>query len=73
MLEAKKRSVAVNGRATSIVLPDGEWAKLKRLAHLRRITVPSLLSIIDGGRSEGQRLAPAVVNYLSQHERELAR
>ena len=48
MLEAKKRSVAVNGRATSIVLPDGEWVRLKRLAHLRRITVPSLLSIIDG-------------------------
>jgi predicted DNA-binding ribbon-helix-helix protein len=46
----RKRSVNLQGHATSVSLEDEYWAELKRMAAESRMPVGALIERIDGGR-----------------------
>jgi len=43
----KKRSVVLNGHATSVSIEDEFWLHLKRIAATRKTSVQKLISEID--------------------------
>ncbi len=55
----RKRSIALQGHATSIALEPEFWAVLEALAARRGVTLPSLISAIDVDR-EGRNLASSL-------------
>lgn len=48
----KKRSVTLQGHATSITLEDEFWTQLKRIAEHRQQSIASLINDIDEERLE---------------------
>ena len=46
----RKRSVTLQGHATSVSLEDEYWAELKRMAELSGIPLSLLIERIDGAR-----------------------
>lgn len=47
----RKRSVTLQGHATSVSLEDEYWAELKRMAELAGIPLSLLIERIDGARA----------------------
>ena len=48
-----KRSVTINGHATSISLEAAFWQELKRMADEAGLSVAALIAGIDAGRKTG--------------------
>jgi predicted DNA-binding ribbon-helix-helix protein len=48
-----KRSVTINGHATSISLEDPFWQELKRMAGEAGLSVAALIASIDAGPKAG--------------------
>ena len=46
----RKRSVVLNGHATSVSLEDEYWTELKRMADEEEIALAQLIERIDAGR-----------------------
>ena len=62
-----KRSVTINGHATSISLEDPFWQELKRMADDAGLSVAALIAAIDAGPKTGNlssALRLAVLNDL---------
>ena len=55
----KKRSVKLQGHATSVSLEDAFWRELKRMADEARVSVAALIDRIDRGRA-GENLSSAL-------------
>jgi predicted DNA-binding ribbon-helix-helix protein len=63
-----KRSVVINGHKTSISIEDQFWAALKDIAAERKLTVASLVSVVDHDRGEVSNLSSALRLFvLSQY------
>ncbi len=65
-----KRSVTINGHATSISLEAPFWQELKRMADEAGLSVAALIARIDAGRKSGNlssALRLAVLNDLKAH------
>lgn len=56
----RKRSVSIDGHATSVSLEDAFWEGLRRLARAERLTVAQAIAAIDRGRPPQVGLATAV-------------
>ena len=46
----RKRSVMLNGHATSVSLEDEYWTELKRMADAEKVALAQLIERIDTGR-----------------------
>jgi len=55
----RKRSIKLNGHATSVSLEDEYWAELKRIAGERGGSVTELVERVDAGR-KGDNLSSAL-------------
>lgn len=60
MGKPRKRSVSIDGHATSVTLEDAFWAGLRDLAQAKGLTVAQAVAAIDRGRPEGVGLATAI-------------
>ncbi len=49
----RKRSVVIQGHATSVSLEEAFWRALKAIATGRGLSVNALIAAIDGRRTEG--------------------
>jgi len=49
----RKRSIRVNGHATSVSLEEPFWRELQALAARRNLSLSALVTRIDAGRGEG--------------------
>ncbi|MBL4758544.1 MAG: ribbon-helix-helix domain-containing protein [Rhizobiales bacterium] len=58
-ISVKKRSVIINGHATSIALENAFWQELRACAKNRKISVNQLVSDIDAAR-HGTNLSSAI-------------
>ncbi len=47
-----KRSIELNGHKTSVSLEDEFWDCLRAIADAKKVSMPRLLQIIDGGRKD---------------------
>lgn len=59
-----KRSVKIDGHATSITLEDEFWRVLKDLAKEQKQSLASLISEIDASRDLEQNLSSAIRVYI---------
>lgn len=59
----KKRSVRIAGHATSISMEEEFWQALQDIAASRKISVPMLVTEIDGQRGE-DNLSSAIRLYV---------
>ena len=67
-----KRSLVIAGHSTSVSLEDAFWIELKRIAHGRATTIPSLVAEVDGARG-GTNLSSALrVFVLNELQRGIA-
>jgi predicted DNA-binding ribbon-helix-helix protein len=64
-----KRSVVLDGHKTSVSVEDAFWNELKEIAHGQRMTVSSVLRIIDSGRQEGSNLSSSIRLFVLDHVR----
>jgi predicted DNA-binding ribbon-helix-helix protein len=55
----RKRSVSLQGHATSVSLEDEYWAELKRMAEDSAVPLGALVERIDAGR-DGANLSSAL-------------
>ena len=51
--EMKKRSILIDGHATSVSVEGAFWAELKKIASAKNISLNALIQKIDHGRSGG--------------------
>jgi predicted DNA-binding ribbon-helix-helix protein len=65
-MAVRKRSVVLNGHATSISLEDAFWAAAREIADRDGISVRRLLEAIDAER-RGANLSSAVRVYTLRH------
>ena len=59
-----QRSIAVNGRKTSISLEDPFWAALREIAAARQLTLTALVSVIDRERADVGNLSSALRTFI---------
>ena len=59
-----QRSIAVNGRKTSISLEDPFWAALKEIAAERQLTLTALVSVIDRERADVGNLSSVLRTFI---------
>ena len=62
----KKRSVKIDGHATSVTLEDEFWAELQRQASARDLSINKMIAEIDSARREDQNLSSAVRVFILQ-------
>lgn len=55
-----KRSIAIDGRKTTISLEQQFWTGLKRIARERAMPLSNLLSLIDAKRIAGSNRSSAI-------------
>lgn len=58
-IHAKKRSVVVNGKKTSVSMDDGTWGKLVALARAKNTTINELVSQVQAAGAP-KRLSAAL-------------
>lgn len=51
--EMKKRSILIDGHATSVSVENAFWSELKKIATGKNISLNALIQKIDHGRSGG--------------------
>ena len=51
--EMKKRSILIDGHATSVSVESAFWSELKKIATAKNISLNALIQKIDHGRSGG--------------------
>ena len=51
--EMKKRSILIDGHATSVSVEGEFWSELKKIALTKNISLNALIQKIDHGRSGG--------------------
>lgn len=61
-----KRSVSIYGHKTSLTLEEQFWARLKRIAAFRRISVFQLVAEIDHNRDH-RNLSSAIRLFVLDH------
>ena len=49
----KKRSILIDGHATSVSVENAFWSELKKIAVTKNISLNALIQKIDHGRSGG--------------------
>ncbi len=64
----KKRSIRINGHATSVSLEDAFWDELRSMAEERGQTVPALIAELDQRRT-GNNLSSALRLAVLDHLR----
>ena len=60
MERPRKRSVTIDGHATSVSLEDAFWSGLRRIAEVERMTVAQLVGQVDRRRPADVGLATAL-------------
>ena len=60
MERPRKRSVVIDGHATSVSLEGAFWDGLRQLAEAEGVTLAEAVAAIDRGRPEGVGLATAI-------------
>lgn len=58
----KKRSIIIDGHATSVSVEDAFWDELKKIAQAKGISLNALIQKIDHGRGGG--LSSAIRLYV---------
>lgn len=56
----RKRSITINGHATSYSIEDAFHAELARLARASGISLAALVARLDAERPDGQNLSSAI-------------
>ena len=62
-----KRTIAIDGRKTSVSLEDAFWNAFKEIASNKQITPNSLISMIDNERHRYANLASATRLFVLDH------
>jgi predicted DNA-binding ribbon-helix-helix protein len=63
-----KRSIVIDGHKTSVSLEDAFWDHLKHIAHAERVTLSTLVAMIDETRQHGN-LSSAIRLFVLDHFR----
>lgn len=67
----RKRSIMIDGHATSVSLEDAFWNNLREMAAVKGVTLARLVTMIDHARPADVGLATAVrLTILAQAKRD---